>query len=169
MVWLQNDGLLGFLFKSIVPLWASNGLLIMEDHLKPVLFLFFTFTATLLWKPVWKPVVLKLWKNKWFDSKMTASGLLIQICCLIMGFQRASLCGRPSEVRVSFICQSFCESPSRSPWYLNSDSNTNGLAPKWRGSGLPVQIYCFTLGFQRASLCGRPFEASVSFYFSPFH
>ena len=44
----ENDGLLGFLFKSIVSLWASNEFLFVEDHLKPVLFLFFTFTATLL-------------------------------------------------------------------------------------------------------------------------
>ena len=48
MVWPQNDGLLGFLFKSIVSHWASNGLLFVEDHLKPVLHSFFTFTATLL-------------------------------------------------------------------------------------------------------------------------
>ena len=47
MVWHQNDGLLGFLFKSIVYSWASNGLLFVEDHLKPVLRLFFKFTATL--------------------------------------------------------------------------------------------------------------------------
>ena len=63
----------------------------------------------------------------------------------------------------SNLLQLFCESPSRSPWYLNSDWNINGLAPKWRTSGLPIQIYCFTLGFQRASLCGRPFEARVVF------
>ena len=61
MVWLQNDRLLGFLFKSIVSLWASSGLLFAEHHLKPVLLLFFTFTATLLWKPIQKPVVFKLW------------------------------------------------------------------------------------------------------------
>ena len=48
MVWLQNDGLLGFLFKSVVSLWAANGLLFVEDHLKPVLRLSFKFTATLL-------------------------------------------------------------------------------------------------------------------------
>ena len=48
MVWLQNDGLLGFLFKSVVSRWAFNGLPFVEDHLKPVLFLFLTFTATLL-------------------------------------------------------------------------------------------------------------------------
>ena len=48
MVWPENDALLGFLFKSIVYSWASNGLLFVEDHLKPVLRLFFKFTATLL-------------------------------------------------------------------------------------------------------------------------
>ena len=48
MVWPQNEGLLGFLFRSIVSLWASKGLLFVEDHLKPVLHSFFTFTATLL-------------------------------------------------------------------------------------------------------------------------
>ena len=48
MVWPQNDGLLGFLFKSVVSLWASYGLLFVEDHLKPVLLLVFTFTAILL-------------------------------------------------------------------------------------------------------------------------
>ena len=48
IAWPPNDGLLGFLFKSIVSHWASNGLLFVEDHLKPVLRLFFKFTATLL-------------------------------------------------------------------------------------------------------------------------
>ena len=48
MVWPQNDGLLGFLFKSIVSLWASNGLLFVEGHLKSALFSFFTFTTTVL-------------------------------------------------------------------------------------------------------------------------
>ena len=43
MVWPQNDGLLGFLFKSIVSLWASNGLLFVEDHLKPVLLFFHVY------------------------------------------------------------------------------------------------------------------------------
>ena len=31
----------------------------------------------------------------------------------------------------------------------------------FRASWLPIQTYSFTLGFQRASLCGRPFEARV--------
>ena len=48
IAWPQNDGLLGFLFKAIVSHWASNGLLFLEDHLKPMLHLFFTFTATFL-------------------------------------------------------------------------------------------------------------------------
>ena len=48
IAWPPNQGLLGFLFKSIVSNWASNGLLFVEDHLKPVLRLFFKFTATLL-------------------------------------------------------------------------------------------------------------------------
>ena len=41
MVWLQNDGILGFLFKRIASLWASNGLLFVEDRLKSVLPQFF--------------------------------------------------------------------------------------------------------------------------------
>ena len=48
IAWPPNDGLLGFLFKSIVSHYASNGLLFVEDHLKPVLRLLFKFTATLL-------------------------------------------------------------------------------------------------------------------------
>ena len=48
IAWPQNDGLLGFLFKSIVSHWVSNELLFVEDHLKPVLRLFFKFTATLM-------------------------------------------------------------------------------------------------------------------------
>ena len=46
VVWLENDGLLGFLFKPIVLSWASSGLLFVEDHLKPVLRLSFKITAT---------------------------------------------------------------------------------------------------------------------------
>ena len=48
IAWLQNDGLLGFLFRFIVSHWASNRLLFVEEHLKPVLRLSFKFTATLL-------------------------------------------------------------------------------------------------------------------------
>ena len=48
MVWPQNDGLLGFVFKSFVQSRASNGLLFVEDHLKPVLRLIFKFTGTVL-------------------------------------------------------------------------------------------------------------------------
>ena len=46
--WPQNAGLLGFLFKPIVSHWPSNGLLFVEDHLKPVLCLVFKIAATLL-------------------------------------------------------------------------------------------------------------------------
>ena len=31
--------------------------------------------------------------------------------------------------------------------------------------GFPIQIYSFTLGFQRASSCGRPFEARFVLFF----
>ena len=48
IAWPQNDGFLGFLFKSIVLSWASNGLLFVENHLKPLLRLSFKITATLL-------------------------------------------------------------------------------------------------------------------------
>ena len=48
MVWPQNDRLLGFLFKSIVKSWASNGLLFVEDHLKSVLSSFFKLSVILL-------------------------------------------------------------------------------------------------------------------------
>ena len=48
MVWLQNDGLLGFLFKSIVELWASNGLPFVEDCLRSVLAPFFKLKVILL-------------------------------------------------------------------------------------------------------------------------
>ena len=37
-------------------------------------------------------------------------GLPIQIHCLIIGFQRYSLCGRPFEARVAFIFQIYCNS-----------------------------------------------------------
>ena len=48
MVWLQNDGLLGFLFKSIVQSLASNGILFVEDRLKSVLAPFFKLTVIFL-------------------------------------------------------------------------------------------------------------------------
>ena len=102
------NGLPGFLFKSKVSLWASKGVLFVDDHLKPVLHLFL-----------------------------------------------------PLQER-------FCESPFRSQWYLNSDWNTNALAPKWWTPGLPIQIYCLIMGFQRASLCGRPSEVRVSVIFQAY-
>ena len=38
---------------------------------------------------------------------MMDSGLPIQISCLVMGFQWASVCGRPSGVRVTSIFQAY--------------------------------------------------------------
>ena len=48
VVWRENYGFLGFLFKSIVLSWASSRLLFVEDYLKPVFRLSFKITATLL-------------------------------------------------------------------------------------------------------------------------
>ena len=220
--------------------WASYSNLLFNHGLP---------TVFSLWKTIWSPCwiyfsnLLQLfcespcrspwylnsdWNTNVWSQKRRASGLPIQIYCLILGFQRASLCGRPFEARVVYIFQNyrdsfvkarlearvikalknkwfglkmtgfwasysnllfnhglptvfslwktiwspccvwfsnllelFCESPSRSPWYFNSDWNTNVLSQKRRASGLPIQIYCLILGFERASLCGRPFEARV--------
>ena len=123
-----------------------------------------------MWKPVQKPVVFKLWlKYKWFGFKITGfwasySNVLSHFG-LQTGFSLRKTIWSPCCIYFSNLLQLFCESPSRSPWYLNSDWNTNVLSQKRRASGLPIQIYCLILGFQRASLCGRPFEVRVVYIF----
>ena len=89
----------------------------------------------------------------------------------MMGFQRASLCGRPFEARVAFDFQIYCNSFVKGrPEVrgIKALKKTNGLASKWRASGLPIQIFCLIMGFQRSSVCGRPSEVRVSSIFQAY-
>ena len=107
-------------------------------------------------------------KTNGLSSKWRASRLPIQIYWLMMGFQRASLCGRPFEAPVPFDFQIYCNSFVKARLearVIKALKKTNGLASKWRATGLPIQIFCLIMGFQWASLCGRPFEAPVPFDF----
>ena len=82
-----------------------------------------------------------------------------------MGFQRASLCGRPFEAHVEFIFHAYCNSFVKARLEARRVKALKKQIVWPPNDGLPIQIHCFTLGFQRASLCGRPFEARVAFIF----
>ena len=88
--------------------------------------------------------------------------------CFTLGFQRASLCGRPFEACVVLIFHFYSNS------FVKVRLEARGIKalkkqmvwPQNDGlSGLRIQMYCLIMGFQQASLCGRPFEARVAFIF----
>ena len=89
-----------------------------------------------------------------------------------MGFQWASLCGRPFEVRVpldfQICCNSFVKARLEARGIKTLTEIQMFYPQNHRASGLPIKIYCLILGFQWASPCGRPSEVSVSSIFQAY-
>ena len=87
-----------------------------------------------------------------------------------MGFQRSSVCGRPSEVLVSSIFQAYSNSFVK--------ARLEGRVIKslkkqmvWPQNGVLLASYSnllFNLGFQRSFVCGRPSEVRVSSIFQAY-
>ena len=82
-----------------------------------------------------------------------------------MGFQRASLCGRPFEARVVLIFHLYSNSFVKARLEARHIKTMKKQMVWPKNDGLPIQIYCLIMGFQRDSLCGRPFEARVVLIF----
>ena len=107
-------------------------------------------------------------KSFYFSPKWRSSGLPIELFCVTAGFQRSSYCVKPVEVRLAFfLCNTFCRySVSRNisvfPWHQNygfcryREMKSFYFSQKWRSSGLPIEFFCATTGFQRSSYFVKP-------------
>ena len=71
MVWLENDGLLGFLLKSIVSLWASKGLLFVGRPVEARAAFIFQISCNYFVKARLKARCIKALKTQMVCSKMT--------------------------------------------------------------------------------------------------
>ena len=120
-------------------------------------------------------------KTFYFSPKWRSSGLPIEFFCVTAGFQRSSYCVKPVEVRLAFfLCNTFCRySVSRNlsvfPWHKNycfsryREMRSFYFSPKWPSSGLPIEFFCVTAGFQRSSYCVKTVEVRLAFCFNIKH
>ena len=117
-------------------------------------------------------------KSFYFSPNWQSPGLPIEFLCLTAGFQRSSYCGKTVEVRLAFcfniihfVDTQFRENLSVFPWHQNygfcryREMTSFYFSPKWRSSGLPIEFFCVTAGFQRSSYCVKPVEVRLAFFF----
>ena len=116
-------------------------------------------------------------KSFYFSPKWRSSGLPIEFFCVTAGFQRSSYCVKTVEVRLAFcfnikhfVDTQFRENLSVFPWHQNygfcrdREMKSFYFSPKWRSSGLPIEFFCVTAGFQRSSYCVKPVEVRLAFF-----
>ena len=101
-------------------------------------------------------------KSFYFSPKWRSSGLPIEFFHVTAGFQRSSYCLKAVEDRLAFcfnikhfVDSQFRENISVFPWHQNygfcrdREMKSFYFSPKWLSSGLPIQFFCVTAGFQR--------------------
>ena len=187
-IFLQNDGLPGFLLNSFVQLLASNGLLIVWSPWKSVWhfsdiihFVHTQFPENLSvfpWHQNYGFCRDREMKSFYFSPKWRSSGLPIEFFCVTAGFQRSSSCVKTVEVPLAFcfniihfVDTQFRENLSVFPWHENygfcrdREMKSFYFSPKWRSSGLPIEFFCVTAGFQRSSYCVKPVESVWHFFY----
>ena len=116
-------------------------------------------------------------KSFYFSPKWRSSGLRIEFFCVTAGFQRSSYCVKTAEVRLAFcfniihfVDTQFRENLSVFLWHQNygfcrdREMKSFYFSPKWRSSGLPIEFFCVTAGFQRSSYCLKPVEVRLAFF-----
>ena len=116
-------------------------------------------------------------KSFYFSPKWRSSGLPIEFFCVTAGFQRFSYCVKTVEVRLAFcfnikhfVDTQFRENLSVFPWHQNygfcryREVKSIYFSPKWRSSGLPIEFFCATAGFQWSSYCVKPVEVRLAFF-----
>ena len=71
---------------------------------------------------------------------------------------------------IHFVDTQFRENLSVFPWHQNygfcrdREMKSFYFSPKWRSSGLPIEFFCVTAGFQRSSYCVKPVEVRLAFF-----
>ena len=117
-------------------------------------------------------------KSSYFSPKWRSSRIPIEFFCVTAGFQRSSYCVKTVEVRLAFcfniihfVDTQFRENLSVFPWHQNygfcRDRKMKSFyfSPKWRSSGLPIEFFCVTAGFQRSSYFVKPVEVRLAFFY----
>ena len=186
-IFLQNDGLPGFLLNSFVQLQASNGLLIVWSPWKSVWhfsdiihFVHTQFPENLSvfpWHQNYGFCRDREMKSFYFSPKWRSSGLPIEFFCVTPGFRRSSYCVKTVEVRLAFcfniihfVDTRFRENLSVFPWHQNygfcryRQITSFYFSPKWRSSTLVIEFFCVTAGFQRSSYYVKPVEVRLAFF-----
>ena len=115
-------------------------------------------------------------KSFYFSIKWRSSGLPIEFFCVTAGFQQSSSCVKTVEIRLAFcfhiihfVDSQFGENLSVFPWHQNygfcrdREMKSFYFSPKWRSSGLPIEFFCLTAGFQPSSHCVKPVEVRLAF------
>ena len=120
-------------------------------------------------------------KSFYFSPKWLSSGLPIECLCVTAAFQRSSYCVKHMEVSVAFfLCNTLCRySVSRNlnvfPWHQNyvfcrdREMKSFYFSPKWWSSGIPIEFFCLTAGFQKSSYCVKTVEVPLAFCFNIIH
>ena len=102
-----------------------------------------------------------------FSPKRRSSGLPTEFFCVTAGFQRSSYCVKTVELRhiiINFVDTQFRENLSVFPWHQHfgfcrdREMKIILFSPKRRSSGLPIEFFCVTVGFQRSSYCVKTVE-----------
>ena len=117
-------------------------------------------------------------KSFYFSPEWGSSGLNIEFFCVTAGFQLSSYCVKTVEVRLAFcfniihfVDSQFRENLSVFPWHKNygfcrdREIKSFYFFPKWRSSGLPIEFFSLTSGFQQSSYCVKPVEVSLAFFY----
>ena len=95
-----------------------------------------------------------------FSPKRLSSGLPIEFFYVIAGFQWSSYCVKTVEVHhiiINFVDTQFRENISVFLWHQNygvcrdREMKIILFPPKRRSSGLPIEFFCVTAGFQGSS------------------
>ena len=103
--------------------------------------------------------------------------ILLCNCGLPMVLLLCKARGSPSGI---FLCNTFCGySVSRNlsvfPWHQNygffgdREMKSFYFSPKSPSSGLPIEFFCLTAGFQRSSYCVKTVEVRLAFCFNIIH
>ena len=173
-IFLQNDGLTRFLLNSFVQLRASNGLPNVWSPWKSVWHFFYIIhfvdtqfrenLSVFPWHQNYGFSRDREMKSFYFSPKWRSSGLPIEFFCVTAGFKRSSYFVKPVAVRLAFffyiihfVDTQFRENLSVFPWHQNygfsrdREMKSFYFSPKWRSSGLPIEFFSVTPGFQRPS------------------
>ena len=185
-IFLQNDGLPGFLLNSFVQLRASNGLLIVWRPWKSVWHFFYVihFVDTqfreilvcFLGTKIMAFAAIAKWNHFIFLQNDGLPGFLLNSFVQLRASNGLLIVWSPwKSVWHFFLCNTFCRySVSRNlsvfPWHQNygfcrdREMTSFYFSPKWRSSRLPIEFFCVTAGFKRSSYCVKPVEVRLAFF-----